>query len=193
LSLSDTYSVPPNCQFEVDDAEDPWTFNQKFDYIHGRALLSCFRHPPSVIAQAFDALAPGGYIEFQDGAFPLRSDDGTLEGTRLKEWNELIIQGANALGRPWTNTPNYKRWFEEAGFVDVEERVYKVAMSPWPKEKSQKILALWSQQNILDGIDGMSMAIFTRALGWTAEQVQLFLVGVREDIKSRKIHAYMAS
>jgi hypothetical protein len=30
------FSIPPNCQFEVDDAEDPWMFSQKFDYIHGR-------------------------------------------------------------------------------------------------------------------------------------------------------------
>lgn len=30
--------VPPNCSFEVDDAEDPWLFSHKFDYV--RHLLS---------------------------------------------------------------------------------------------------------------------------------------------------------
>ena len=30
----------------------------------------------------------------------------------------------------------------------------------------------------------------TRVLGWTVDQVQAFLVGVREDITNRKIHVY---
>lgn len=33
----------------------------------------------------FDALAPGGYFELQDPSFPMKSDDGTLEGTALEE------------------------------------------------------------------------------------------------------------
>lgn len=28
-----TRSVPPNCRFEVDDAENEWTFSESFDYI----------------------------------------------------------------------------------------------------------------------------------------------------------------
>jgi len=37
-SWADDFSLPPNCSFIIDDAEDPWTFSQKFDFIHGRAL-----------------------------------------------------------------------------------------------------------------------------------------------------------
>ncbi|CZR54890.1 related to methyltransferase [Phialocephala subalpina] len=37
--------VPPNCQFFIEDCEDDWIFSQKFDLIHGRALLSCFSKP----------------------------------------------------------------------------------------------------------------------------------------------------
>lgn len=41
-------SVPPNLRFEIDDAEDEWIFSERFDYIHGRALLSCFKEPSFV-------------------------------------------------------------------------------------------------------------------------------------------------
>ena len=34
------------------------------------------------------------------------------------------------------------------------------------------------------------MAIFTRVLGWTKEETDVFLVDVRKDMKNTKYHAY---
>ncbi|PMD34276.1 hypothetical protein L207DRAFT_588874 [Hyaloscypha variabilis F] len=62
--------VPKNCRFVVSDAEISWSFTEKFDFVHGRALLACFRDPRQVLSEAFDALAPGGYLELQDVAQP---------------------------------------------------------------------------------------------------------------------------
>jgi hypothetical protein len=56
-------SVPLNCRFEIDDAEEEWIYSQSFDYIHGRALVSCFKDP--VAAKIFANLNPYGYFEFQ--------------------------------------------------------------------------------------------------------------------------------
>ncbi len=47
--LTQTISIPPNCQFEINDAEDDWLFPQKFDFIHGRTLATCFKEPLSII------------------------------------------------------------------------------------------------------------------------------------------------
>lgn len=36
--------VPPNCTFQIDDAEDDWTFSaEHFDYIHSRDLFQSIR------------------------------------------------------------------------------------------------------------------------------------------------------
>lgn len=42
------------------------TFNQKFDFIHARALCASSKDWPSVFRQAFDALRPGGWFEIND-------------------------------------------------------------------------------------------------------------------------------
>jgi len=34
------------------------------------------------------------------------------------------------------------------------------------------------------------MAVFTRGLGWSKEQTEVFLAGVRKDMKNTKIHCY---
>jgi trans-aconitate methyltransferase len=78
-------SVPPNCLFQVDDAEDDWTFNEPFDYIHARAVVTCFKDNRAMLQKIYDNLAPGGYFELQDPCLPMQSDDGTLEGTPLGE------------------------------------------------------------------------------------------------------------
>jgi hypothetical protein len=49
---------------------------------------------------------------------------------------------------------------------------------------------MWVLQNIEPGLEGLSMAIFTRALGWSKEEAEVFLVDVRKDIKDTKIHCY---
>jgi Methyltransferase domain len=68
----------------VDDAEDDWTYSQKFDFIHGRLLFSAFKSPAKVIQNAFNALALGGYLEMQEAYFKLHSVDESSKGTAFE-------------------------------------------------------------------------------------------------------------
>jgi len=45
--------VPPNVKFEIDDAEEPWTFSQLFDYIHTRYMTGGIKDWPAYIEQCF--------------------------------------------------------------------------------------------------------------------------------------------
>lgn len=188
--MSDICSVPANCQFEVDDAEDDWAFSTPFDFIHMRGMMTCFSDPRSILAKAYEATAPGGYLEMQDSVFPMHCHDDTLEGTALDIWGKACVEGAAKTGRPWTNTPNYRGWMIELGFEDVKEKIFEVPINTWPKGRKQKELGLWWQADLMDAL-GASMAILTRAMGWTPEQVELHLVQVRKDIKNKGVHGYM--
>lgn len=48
----------------------------------------------------------------------------------------------------------------------------------------------WLCTNMSVGLSGISLALFTRALGWEREAVEVFLVDVRKDIKDRSKHSY---
>jgi hypothetical protein len=69
----------------VDDAEDDWVFNEPFDYIHARAIVTCFKNNRAIAQKIFDNLTPGGYFELQDPTFPTKCDDETFESTSIKE------------------------------------------------------------------------------------------------------------
>ncbi|PQE22047.1 hypothetical protein CJF30_00010016 [Rutstroemia sp. NJR-2017a BBW] len=184
--------VPPNCSFQIEDAEDPWTFPEelKFDFIHGRVLLSCFQSPKAVFTSAFNALAPGGYLELRDPIFPFQYATPPPKDCALVKWNRLIIEASTKAGRPWNNGAHYKRWLEEIGFVDVVERREYAPMSPWAKGQRNKVLSIWVQRNVLMGLEALSMALFTRILGMEKGEVEQLLLAVERDIKDTNIHCY---
>lgn len=49
--------VPPNVRFQVDDAEDTWTFSTKFDLIHTLCLTGCIKDWDRLFEQAFESAA----------------------------------------------------------------------------------------------------------------------------------------
>jgi ubiquinone/menaquinone biosynthesis C-methylase UbiE len=165
-------------------------YTKKFDFIHMRAMMSCFKDPRSIIAKAYAALEPGGYLEMLDAVFPLQCHDDTLEGTALDTWAKACVQAAANMGRPWTNVPYYRQWMEELGFEDVKEKKFEVATSTWPKGVKQKELALWWQADLLQVL-GATIRVLTKGLGYDPAEVELLLVDVRKDVNNRNVHAYM--
>ncbi|KAK6613083.1 hypothetical protein QC760_003232 [Botrytis cinerea] len=183
--------VPPNCSFEVNDAEEPWNYSQKFDYIHGRAMVCCFSDPAGVINSAYDSLRPGGYFEMQDPQMPIVGIDSSIKDTALEEWVRVTCLAAERRGRKVTNSRYYGKWMAEAGFVDIVEKHFFWPCNPWVGGEKEKLLAMWTQQNLLDGIEGMTMRNLTAGLGWTPEQVEILLVGVRKDLKNKRINYHI--
>ncbi len=128
----------------------------------------------------------------QDLTHPFGCDDGTLpEGIELSRLGPLCIEATAKAGRPIDIAPKYKSFLEKAGFVDVVEKRFKWPLNPWPKDKHYKELGVWSFENLNAGLEGLLMAIFTRLLGWTADEVLVFCAAARKQLQDRRIHAYI--
>ncbi|RYP93141.1 hypothetical protein DL770_000715 [Monosporascus sp. CRB-9-2] len=183
-------TAPPNVSFEICDAEDEWSFSQKFDFIHMRAIVTCFMDPKAVFAQAYEALEPGGWIELRDPIMPFQFLTPPPENCALKEWGEKIIEAAARIGRHWTNAQYYSEWLQELGCVNIVETREHVGLNPWMKGSRNKQLAVLLGTDMSNGLESMSMALFTRVLGWEPERVYELLERVRKDMVDPKIHAY---
>jgi hypothetical protein len=46
------------------------------------------------------------------------------------------------------------------------------------------------KQNLMEGLHGISVAVLTRGLGMTPQEVEVMLIGVRRDLCDRNIHCY---
>lgn len=86
--------VPPNCRFEIDDIEDEWVFNHKFDYIHGRYICPFLADVPKLLRSIYDNLNPGGYVEIMETLMLMKAVDNSLDGHPIQRWNSLMVEGS---------------------------------------------------------------------------------------------------
>ena len=178
LSPIQPSSVPENVHFFIDDAsEEDWALPPaSFDYIHTRVLLGCFTDFRDIIQKGFHYLKPGGYMESQEIMSTPYCDDRTMSPDwDFLEWTKFGDEAALRAGRPLRIANKLKRWYEEAGFEDVQERVFKVPLNPWPKDTYLKTLGAMSEENCLEGLSGFSMGPFSRMLHWSKSEIEVSL------------------
>jgi len=77
-----------------------------------------------------------------------------------------------------------------AGFVDVVRVPLKWPLGPWPKMFEQKRLGWWVLENFDMGCEAICLALFTRFLGWTKEDVIKFASEVKAEMHNRAYHTY---
>ncbi|KAJ5041143.1 uncharacterized protein L3040_005696 [Drepanopeziza brunnea f. sp. 'multigermtubi'] len=185
--------VPVNVHFFIDDAsEEDWAVPAAyFDFIHTRLLIGCFTDFRDIIRKAFYYTKPGGWMESQEFLSTPLCDDGTMpKDWPFLDWTNYVEDASVASGRPLRIAHKLKRWYEEVGFVDVQERIFRIPINPWPREKHLKAIGRQSELNCLDGLSGFSMRYFSRNLKWTKTEIEVYLVNVRSAISDRSVHAY---
>ncbi|KAH0605714.1 uncharacterized protein H6S33_004171 [Morchella sextelata] len=192
LSWTEPIWCPPNCRLEVDDCEHDWLYKKDyFELVHIRYLNGSIRDWDRLFQQAYRHTRPGGWIELQECDIELYCDDNTLPpDSMLLEWFVLINKAATASERPFIKTQHFKSWLERAGYVNVKDKLFKVPINRWPKDKKMKELGHYEIMNIAEGLEGWSMALFTRVLGWEKDDVLVYLEKIKKEFRNRKVHAY---
>lgn len=128
--------VPPNVKFEVDDCEEPWTFQEPFDFIHTRYLAGSIVDWPGLARQCFENTAPGGWVEFQDFDYTYHSEDGSMTNDlAVSEWYKMLVRACAKIGRDPCPGPKLGGHLEGAGFENIVHEVIPVPVGPWPKDK----------------------------------------------------------
>ncbi|KAG4431839.1 hypothetical protein IFR05_012677 [Cadophora sp. M221] len=185
--------VPPNVKFMVDDFESPWLHGRdRFDFIHARHTSVAVKNMPKLLAQAYESMKPGGWIEVQEMHHRAHCDDSTMpEDYLVQEWLKFVAQGLAVLGPDLLGAVKNAQYLRDAGFVNIEERIFKIPIGTWPKNRTLKMVGFYGRTMIYDGLEGNSLGPFTRGLGWTSEEVQVFLVNVRKALMDSSVHSYL--
>jgi len=181
--------VPPTLIFEVDDVESEWPTRKPFDFIHGRYLAGSIQDWPKLMQQCFSQTSVGGWAEFQDLHLENYSlDDSIPEKHAVNDLYTYIVEACDEIGRPASPGTKLKGWMQDAGFRNVHETIFKLPLGPWPKDEKERQIGAINMMQMLDGLEAFTINLFTNILGWSPEQVQLFLKDVREDARKRSVH-----
>ncbi|KAF8544018.1 S-adenosyl-L-methionine-dependent methyltransferase [Trichophaea hybrida] len=148
--------VPPNCRFEVDDAEREWTYrSDSFDFIHLRNLVQAVTDWPKLLSQAYRCTAPGKCIELAELCCITHSDDGTMPETHsAKRFMDLLGAAMQKLRRP--------------AYVDDES----LKRTSKKLEKRLKHVGAMTIMSAESGYHSYGMQLFTRMLGMETEEAE---------------------
>lgn len=191
LSPIQPRNAPPNLTFEIDDANEPFTYPpNSFDMIHIRGLTGCITSWPALYAQCLRALKPGGWIEHlefsvQTSASPHSS---AYADQILTAFSDSILSTGQRTGKPFNaiDTMHPLLSSPESGFQDVHSQTFVWPIGPWPRDPHLKDLGRWGERNWCDGIEGWVMALYTRVLGWTCEEVKAFVRDFQGVVRDRR-------
>jgi hypothetical protein len=104
---------------------------------------------------------------------------------------DLCIEGFRACGVDPLSMERNKELLLEAGFQDVQEKVWKVPIGPWPRDPKLKKAGLYNRAIMCDALQAVALAPLTRGLKWTTAEVEVFLVDVRKSLLDSSIHTYL--
>ena len=89
-----------------------------------------------------------------------------------------------------------KAALEKAGFVDVQEKLYKWPIGPWPKDPILKEAGRLHYHQWTSGIEGWGMFFLTKygmPKPWAPEEVQVLMAKVRAEIQNPRHHFYQVA
>ena len=136
-------------------------------------------------------LKPGGWAEFHCVTGVLRCDDGSVpKDSHFQAMSDTLKIACERFGTPVDDPTRWKGWFQDAGFQNVTENIFKLPCGPWPRDNRLKLIGAWEQHNLLNNLEGMTMRLFHKGLGWTEDEILVFSAMLRKDIRNLNFHAY---
>ncbi|KAF5703091.1 methyltransferase [Fusarium globosum] len=191
--------VPENAMFVVDDIEHEagWTYgDETFDYIHIRHTVHSIQDRELLWERIWKHLKPGGYVEVQEFNYIAACDDDSCDGPYAwRDYCKYLHQGMLALGTDLHGITHVGHELHEAGFENITTKAYKCPLGPWAKKKRLQECGHVLRDVVMLSLHGISRKPLRDGLGWTALQIEMFLIEVRKSLTQEvnglpKFHTY---
>ncbi|KAM0541356.1 hypothetical protein ACHAPJ_013276 [Fusarium lateritium] len=182
---------------QIDDCTREWTLEEgSFDYIHIRFLTGCIADWNALFKEAYKCLKPGGYLESMEPSGYIESHDNTIqEEDAMGQWGKIFVEGGKKIGRTFTVVQDelQNKAMAEAGFIDVQQKMYKARSSPigsWPKDERLREVGQYAQLVMEQDFKGLILFMTNILGGWTRKEIQVYTSHLRREIRSGKKHGW---
>ncbi|KAH6845805.1 S-adenosyl-L-methionine-dependent methyltransferase [Chaetomium sp. MPI-CAGE-AT-0009] len=184
---------PPNAQFYVHDLDMDWDYDDPFDLIYARFLAGSITNWPKFFRQSYQNLRPGGWLEMCDFVHPISSFDDTIPAdSALLEWNLNLVDASQRLGVDLTcGGGDYWDGMIGAGFENITRLEDKWPLGFWPEDPRERYIGRRALGNLIESLHGLTLMLFTRVLGWSAEDATDLYHRVSHDLRNPNIHAHL--
>ncbi|KAI5838204.1 S-adenosyl-L-methionine-dependent methyltransferase [Morchella snyderi] len=184
--------VPPNVEFQIDDAELDWTFKKdSFDLVHIRHMGGAIKDWNVLMKQAYRVCKPGGWIDCAEYEMDIFCDDNTLsDSLELKQFYVLVNKAVETTGLGFTMSNKLKPVIERAGFTNVHHEVAKIPVGPWAANRKQKNMGAYVMLSAESGFEAFGIQLFTSVLKMDLKDARHVIQMSLNQARNRHIHGY---
>lgn len=122
------------------------------------------------------------------------SDDDSLPADSIVAgWGPNFLGCAERSGRPLDTQLTMKASIENAGFINVQDKLYKCPLGSWPRDKIYKDAGKVNMEHWKTGLEGWAMYLLTKfgePTPWSPDEVQVYVARVRNEISQPNLHCY---
>lgn len=172
--------VPQNVFFEVDDAEEEWTYTEPFDLIHIRGLTGAFRDWAAIYASVCKHLRLGGCFEIADFGTILLKD--SIPDSYASIYNGACQSAADKAERPMGLGHLKRTLIEGAGLSVVKTKVFDVPLGTWSPDPRKSVAGKMAMISALEGLEATSLRLLTREMNWEEQGVKDLCGKVKEEV-----------
>jgi hypothetical protein len=137
---------------------------------------------------------PGGRLEHQEfmlcrqflldhNDHPLPMSDNIDKLSPFLQRNRYMEQAAVKRGRQLRLSPHLGTFQKCAGLLDVNELVFPHKRGTWPSDPIERALGARTMLSAMSGMEGFTMLLFTKDLGWSLEDTKAFIAEVKRDMR----------
>lgn len=186
--------LPPNLANFIEDCTSVWSWpDDCFDLVHIRCLNGSVKSWETLFKDAYRCVKPGGYVESCELSVRIESDDGSVtKNSCMYRWGELFTDAAKVLGRSFTVIEDdlQRKGMEEAGFVDIQEKEFKIPLGIWPAEPVMKEIGILMLAAMVSDLEGFALDVATSIKGWSKETTFVYTALLRREMLNRHNHGY---
>ena len=180
-------NVPRNVVFQVDDAQEQWTYAAPFDLIHIRGLSGAFADWSHIYAEAFKHLRPGGTLEVADCG-PIQAASQP-ENSYLSIYNGALQSAAQKAGITLGFEHQRKGLVERFGLSVLKTTSLDIPLGDYSSNPRMKVVGKMALIAALEGLESTSLRLLTRELNWEPGKVIDLCAKVAKEIKSPETRA----
>ena len=122
-------------------------------------------------------------------AIPMSEDPNEL--LPFFRWNRLMEEAASKRGRQLQLGPHLATFQRGAGLQNVNDKVFAHKWGTWMTDPKERALGARTMLSTMSGMEGFTTAMFTKALGWSLEDTQSFIVDIKRNMRDDSIRKVM--
>lgn len=120
-----------------------------------------------------------------------RTDDNSLrDDSPLNVWSDALHHAMRTAGVPLDINERTQGDLRAIGFTDVTEKVVKLPINPWSRERKENELGRWFNLGLTHSIEALSLAPLTRFERWPADKVFTLTADVKRRLCDLTTRAY---